>query len=188
MEYARARDPVGSVGHSNLGHTYLRAGRWDDAITSYRTSLRLSPGRLNAHFFIGVALLLKEEPQAALEAIVQEPRAAARLRGLALAHHALGDRAASDAAMDTLIRSRGEEDPYAVATALAYRGEVDRAFQWLARSVEAEAGGRLGTHVDPLLANLHADPRWLPFLESIGQARHQLDAIQFRAATLAGVG
>jgi TolB-like protein/Tfp pilus assembly protein PilF len=182
MEYARARDPVGSVGHSNLGHTYLHAGRWDNAIASYLTALRLSPGRLNAHFFIGVALLFKGDPQAALEAIEQEPRAAARLRGLALAHHALGGRAASDAALDALIRSHGEEDPYAVATALAYRGEVDRAFQWLARSVEAEDGGRIGTHVDPLLANLHADPRWLPFLESIGQAPHQLDAIEFRVS------
>jgi adenylate cyclase len=102
-----------------------------------------------------------------------------REEGAALAHHALGDHAASDAALDTLIRSYGQEDPYAIATALAYRGEADRAFQWLARAVEAEDGGRTGTHVDPLLANLHADPRWLPFVESIGQAPHQLDAIEF---------
>ena len=30
------------------------------------------------------------------------------------------------------------------------------------------------------LANIHDDPRWLPFLESIGKSPEQLAAIEFK--------
>jgi len=33
---------------------------------------------------------------------------------------------------------------------------------------------------EPLFANLHDDPRWLPFLESIGKSPAQLAAIEFK--------
>ena len=31
----------------------------------------------------------------------------------------------------------------------------------------------------PTFANIHTDPRWLPFLESIGKSPEQLAAIEF---------
>jgi hypothetical protein len=31
-----------------------------------------------------------------------------------------------------------------------------------------------------LFTNIHDDPRWLPFLESIGKSPAQLDAIKFK--------
>ena len=34
----------------------------------------------------------------------------------------------------------------------------------------------------PLFDNLHSDPRWLPFLESIGKSPEQLAAIEFDVA------
>jgi hypothetical protein len=33
--------------------------------------------------------------------------------------------------------------------------------------------------VDRLFANLHQDPRWLPFLRRLGKAPEQLAAIEF---------
>jgi hypothetical protein len=39
----------------------------------------------------------------------------------------------------------------------------------------------------PLFSNLHSDPRWLPFLESIGRSPEQLAAIEFEV-TLPRVG
>ena len=35
-------------------------------------------------------------------------------------------------------------------------------------------------NINPLFANLSDDPRWLPFLESIGRSPTQLDAIEFK--------
>ena len=62
---------------------------------------------------------------------------------------------------------------------LAYRGEADRAFEWLDKAVQYHDTD-LGTlAVYPLFASLHSDPRWLPFLRKIGMAPEQLAAIKF---------
>lgn len=53
--------------------------------------------------------------------------------GLPMAWHALGKKAASDAALAELIRKYEKEAASNIAYVLAYRGEVDRAFEWLDR-------------------------------------------------------
>ncbi len=178
-EDAVARDPVNSTGHVWLGHSYLWAGQLDEAIASSRTALTLSPGFSWAQYNIGVALLEKGEPDAALAAMQQASSAALRLIGLALAYHALGQAAESDAALTELIEEHEQGWTYNVAYVLAYRGEADRCFEWLDKAVQYKDAGLSQIVVDNLFANIHDDPRWLPFLESIGRSPEQLAAIEF---------
>jgi TolB-like protein/Tfp pilus assembly protein PilF len=173
------RDPVNPNGHSNLGYSYLCAGRWDDAIASFQTALRLSPGFSGAHYLVGKAQLLRGEGEAALTAIQREEFEVYRLLGLVMAHHALGRAVASDEALADLIEKHEQEWAYNIAYVLAYRNEVDRAFEWLDKAVEYGDPGLLDISIEPLFNNIHADPRWLPFLESIGMAPEQLNAIKF---------
>jgi hypothetical protein len=86
------------------------------------------------------------------------------LTGLALAHHALGQRADSDAALAELMKLDPVGIAYQLAEVHAYRGEIDSAFEWLERSAETHDSGLTNARVDPLLRNLHADPRWGAFL------------------------
>ncbi len=58
-------------------------------------------------------------------------------------------------------------------------GEADRAFEWLDKAVQYHDAGLSLIAVDVQFANIHADPRWLPFLESIGKSPEQLAAIEF---------
>ena len=51
--------------------------------------------------------------------------------------------------------------------------------EWLDKAVTQQDGGLTDTAIDPLFANLHDDPRWLPFLRKIGEAPEQLAAIKF---------
>ena len=62
---------------------------------------------------------------------------------------------------------------------LAYRGDADRAFEWLDKAVAYHDPGLFRIAVEPLFANVHEDPRWLPFLRKIGRAPEQLAAIKF---------
>jgi hypothetical protein len=62
---------------------------------------------------------------------------------------------------------------------LAYRGEPDRAFEWLDKAVQYKDVGLVLITNEHLFFNLHDDPRWLPFLERIGRSPEQLAAIQF---------
>jgi TolB-like protein len=178
-EYANARDPVNPTGYQNLGVAYSNAGRQEEAIESYRSALSLSPDLAGAQSQIGVALLLKGDPARALTAMQKESNEGWRLIGLPMAWHALGDSPKSDAALAELIGKFGEHAAYNIAYVLAFRGEAARAFEWLDKAVAYRDPGLPEISVNPLFANLHADPRWLPFLRKIGKAPEQLAAIKF---------
>ena len=180
-EYAVARDPVNPTGHFGLGWTYVENGRPDEAVASFRTLLSLSPGRIGTQESIGTALLYMGEPEAALSAMQQESEEGFRLIGLARAYHALGQASESDAALAELIEIEENEPGWAynIAYVLAYRGEAERAFEWLDTAVEYNDSGLSLIPGSIQFANIHDDPRWLPFLESIGKSPEQLAAIEF---------
>ncbi len=180
QQYATAQDPVNPFGHNNLGWFHRLAGHWEKAIASNRTLLQLSPDTIGAHYEIGVVLLFKGETQAALEEMRQEPSEPFRLAGLVMTHHALGQAPESDAALQQLMAKYEVEWIYRIATVMAYRNESDRAFDRLAKAVEYNSDGLASAHIDNLLAHIHADPRWLPFLQSIGKSPEQLAAIEFK--------
>jgi tetratricopeptide (TPR) repeat protein len=178
-KYAVSRDPVNSRGHATLSYNYSLAGRQDEAIALRRTALSLSPGMVAAQYNIGVLLLWTGEPDAALAAMQIESEEGFRLIGSAMAYHALDQATESDAALAELIDKYAKDTAYNIAYVLAYRGEADRAFEWLDKAVRYKDSGLAGIPTEILFANIHKDPRWLPFLESIGKSPAQLDAIKF---------
>jgi len=181
QEYIVAHDPVNAGALTTVGFRYLNSGRPDEAIASFRTALNLSPGQGFTSVGLARALLMKGEPEEALRALEQEPSEEWRLVGLAMAHYALGQTAESDAALAQLLDVEKEAPGWAynIAEVTAFRGEADRAFEWLDRAVQYNDPGLTGIPMDPALANIRDDPRWLPFVESIGKAPEQLAAIQF---------
>ena len=178
-EYAIARDPTNPGAHIHLGLVYRYAGRLDDAIGELRTALELAPDVPEAHGWVGQILLQRGEAEAALAEIRQEPSNFARLSGLPMAYWALGRKKESDAALDELINGFGTQTPAAVAGALAFRGEADRAFEWLEKAARQRDTSLGAIPVHPMLANLHSDPRWPPLLRQLGMAPEQLAAIKF---------
>jgi TolB-like protein/Tfp pilus assembly protein PilF len=178
-EYLVAHDPLNPKRHQRIAGDYRRAGRPDKSIASIRTALMLAPGMHDAHSRWGTALLLKGENAAALKAMQQEPDEVHRLDGLVMAYHALGQAAESDTALTELIEKYEQQWTYFIAAVLAYRGEADRAFAWLDKAVQYKTGELNFIVVEPRFTNIYDDPRWLPFLESIGMSPAQLAAIEF---------
>ena len=181
-QYQVARDPANPTAHHSLGNLLVIAGRWDEAIASYETALSLSPSRVNVHAGISRARLMQGDAQGALRSIEQEQNETNALIGRALAQHALGQRAASDAALQSLISVYERELAYNVAFVYAYRNEPDRAFEWLDKALRYQDAGLSEILSQPLFANLHEDPRWPAFLERAGLSQAQLDAIHFEPA------
>ena len=170
---------MNSRGHNGLGFFYLTAGRLDEAIASLRTGLSLSPGHIFIQYNIGVALLQRGEPEVGLAAMQQVSFDVWRMIGLSMAYHALGQTAESEAALAELIDKYEQEVANNIAYVLAFRGEADRAFEWLDKAVQYNDRGLASIASNILFANIHDDPRWLPFLESIGKSPEQLAAIEF---------
>jgi len=178
-EYVVVHDPVNSVAHGGLANFYGAAGRLDESIASHRTALSLNPGGSFTHYAIGVKLLFKGEPEQALLEMEREPAEVWRMIGLPMVFHSLGQAEESDAALAELIDKYEQGGAYNIAYIYAYRGEADLTFEWLARAVQYKDPGLSGISRTPLFANVHDDPRWLPFLESIGRSPEQLAAIEF---------
>ncbi len=166
-EYAAKYDPLNSRVHANLGLNYLSAGRLDDAITSSQKALQLSPKRVIAHYNIAVAYLLKGQNELALSEIEQESSDNFRLIGRCMVLHSLGQNAAALQHLNELIAQYEKDSAFNIAYVLAWRGEADRAFEWLQKAVEYRDPGLAEILVEPMLVKLHRDPRWLAFLRQI---------------------
>ena len=174
------RDPVNVRVFSTYGRNLRFAGRLDEAIASFRSLLSLSPGRGGANAQLGVALLLKGDASGALAEIEHERSELWRMIALPMAYHALGRKADSDAAMAALIAKYEKDAAYNIAYTYAYRGEADKAFEWLDKAVAYGDPGLGEIVVENLFDKIHSDARWLPFLRKIGKAPEQLAKIEFK--------
>jgi TolB-like protein/Flp pilus assembly protein TadD len=174
------RDPVNVTALSNLGYDQRWAGRFDEAVATFRTVLSLSPGYGGAHAQLGYTLLLKGDAAGALAEIEQETSETWRMIGLPMAYHALGRKLDSDAALAALIDKYEKDSPCNIAYVYAFRGEGDRTFEWLDKAVEYADPGVSEVATENLFANVRDDPRWLPFLRRIGRAPEQLSTIPFK--------
>src|SRR5256884_4571740 len=160
-EAAVRRDPVNVTTLFNLGYHQRMAGRLDAAISSFRTVLSMSPSNGGAHCQLGIALLLKGDAKGALAEIEQETSEIYKMIGLPLAYHALGRKADSDAALAALIAKYEKDGPSNIASVYAYRGEADKAFEWLDKAGEYGDGGLRGNGTDKPFDKIPRDPRRL---------------------------
>jgi TolB-like protein/Tfp pilus assembly protein PilF len=180
LKYVTSRNPVDAVSHMNLGVYYLRVNQFDDALGAIRTALRLSPDYNGAHYRIGLALLFKGEPQAALEAFTQEQTDQEyRVKGLALASHALGRETEFQARLAELIDGWGERWPAEIAHVYALTGNTEAAIEWLEK--EFDINGSVAPNLDGpyFYTPLNGNRRYMELLELSGNLPAQLDAIEF---------
>jgi tetratricopeptide (TPR) repeat protein len=178
-EYQVALDPISPYGHEVMAYTYRFAGRLDDALAALRTLITLSPGYLAGHEGIGEVLLQKGHPEQALAEMHHEVLDGLRLVGLSMAHHALGQKADSDATLAELIEKYETGYSFNIAYVMAFRGEADRAFEWLDKASQYHDLYLSAVAGHPMFNSIHADRRWLPFLRKHGLAPEQLAAIKF---------
>jgi TolB-like protein/Tfp pilus assembly protein PilF len=175
-----ARDPVNPAVLTNLGTLQRDAGKYEDAVATFRIALNLYPERAGVHYVLMVAFLLKGDVPAAETELEQEPDEMWRRIGFAMVYYASGRKADADASLAEVIKEDPKTFAFNIAEVFAFRGENDQAFEWLERAVEYDDSGVTNIIRSPLLNNLHADPRWIPFLRKIGMAPEQIEKIEFK--------
>jgi len=184
-EYVVARDPLNPGVHINAGVSYFHTGRWDDAIQSWRTGLRLSPGHVGIHYFIALALINNGEAEAALDEAQKEGFEVFALAGRTMALASLGRRQAYEDSLQQLEDAWAEQFPAIVARVLAANGEVNQALDLVEAALDAGVGARIDP-VDSAFDSLRGEPRWKAALERLGKSPAQLDAIEFEVPRLPG--
>jgi len=185
LEYRVAQDPASPSAYNNLGIAQYYSGHWDDAVRTLRTAIGLSPELAQAHYQIGLALLVgKKDAAGALKEFEAETDELTRMSGLPMAYHALGRAKEADAAIDALI-AKYPDQPAQIAAIYAYLGRADEAFRWLDKAAAAHDPLLAPMITEPLLVSLRGDARWLPLLRRAGYAPEQLARIELKV-TLPG--
>jgi DNA-binding winged helix-turn-helix (wHTH) protein len=167
LERSANLDPKSCLTYSALGQAYYFAHRLEEAEKSLETSLLLNPDAVRTRYMLGLVWLAQDEPRPALIAMEEEIDEGFRLIGTAIARHTLGDKVESDEALEggsQMLRSSG---PYQVAIAYAFRGQHDKALDWLELAYDSRDGDLTYLLVDPLLHELRSDMRWNALVEKL---------------------
>jgi TolB-like protein/class 3 adenylate cyclase/Tfp pilus assembly protein PilF len=164
---AIALDPLSARTHRYAALIYVMADRLDDAAAAFRLAIDLAPNAGLAHAFLAITRLMQGRNEEAVALAEAESHDVFRNVALAMIRHAQGRAAESDAALETLIDGFGWTAAYQVAEVHAYRGDVEKAFEWLERAFAQRDPGVMFTATDRFLQPLHGDPRWQPFLRKM---------------------
>ena len=171
---AVALDPVNPLARSFFAFNLALTGQFAEAQTEYPRLVELSPAAPWAHAGLGISFLLQGKFEEAAVAAQDDAAEWARLLVVAMARWSQKRIPEADAALARLIESSADTAAYQIAEVYAYRGEKNRAFEWLERARRQRDPG-LGTlRSDPFLANLQADPRWIAFVRTMGLADDQI--------------
>ena len=160
-------DPLNPMCYLFLHYAQLRRGRLAEAEAAIRRCLEISPTFNFAHYNLGVALLTRSEPQAALAEFLKEPADAGRLAGSALAYFRLGCKAEADAALELLLKHYAPYIPSGVAAVYAFREEPDEAFEWLERAYAQRDSLLYRIKFTTEFDKLRDDPRYEAFLNKM---------------------
>ena len=169
LELALAIDPLSSGAHLISGWHHYFTGDMDGAERELRTGLRIAPKSTYIHQEIGRMLLMRGQPEAALEETLLSP--GPKDMDLALTYHALGRKAEADAALARLLTFQSTpRGATSLATVYAYRNDLTRAFEWFDVAVARREWSLLAyLNIDPMLANVRADPRYRELMRKMNR-------------------
>jgi adenylate cyclase len=161
---ALAADPLWPLPYQGLDVVQLHRGHLREAELAARRLIELSPSYLSGHYYLGLVLLERGDPEDALTAMQEEAPEGGRNGGLAMAYYALGRKAESD---DIVVQMIKEPHAFPVAEVYAFLGDRDKAIQWLERAYFQKEPDMQYIKSDLPLRNLENDPRYRALLRKM---------------------
>jgi TolB-like protein/Flp pilus assembly protein TadD len=160
-------DPFSAPAWQSLDSSLIASRDFVAAREANRRALAIDPAHTYALNDLGTLELLEHRPAEALAVFQKIGGLGFRLPGIAMAQYSLGHAKESQHALDEAIAKRAQVAAYEIAEAYAWRGEADKAFEWLERAYRQSDGGLATIKTDRLLDSLHSDPRYNRLLAKI---------------------
>jgi TolB-like protein/Flp pilus assembly protein TadD len=189
MRKALTLEPLNASFHFYTGTFLLALGKYAEAQRETERALQLQPGADGFSSQLAFALIGQGQTGRAITAANADPNDGDRLQALAIIWYARGDKPKAQKALDEMIRGVGKIAPGLIAEVYAYRGDLDQAFAWLDRAVQARDPTAATIYEAPMdLAALRADPRFAEFCRKAGLptpaevAAHRVASATFPAA------
>ena len=152
----------------NLGTLYWSAGQFEQAEELFQRKFELYPDNRIGSGWLGRILQAQGKLEEALQVTRETPSERGRMFGNAIIYYDLGNMEEAERALRYLLENASSSSAYQIAEIYAYKGDPDKAFEWLETSFEQRDGGIINLLLDPYLKSLHEDPRWEPYLLKLG--------------------
>jgi TolB-like protein/DNA-binding winged helix-turn-helix (wHTH) protein/Tfp pilus assembly protein PilF len=159
-------DPFDALSRYRVGWVEYHMGALDEAISDLKRAFELNPNA-PGHGLLAEIHILQGRPQDALPEIEREQLDLFRLQHHAIAYFALRREKDADAALSELIEKYHAIAAFQIAEVYAFRKRPDEALDWLDRAYAQRDDALVLTKIDPLLKNLHGDPRFAAFLKKL---------------------
>jgi len=166
-EQAIGLDPLKANFYLALGYELYVGARYRETQAALQRAQDLNPQLSSLHLTRGQILLSEGRPQEALAEMENDTGEWQKLSGESLAYYALGRREESDGALQKLIAIHQADCAYQIAEVYAYRGEADKAFEWLDRAYRQRDPGTPELKSDPLMRSLRQDRRYTDLLKKM---------------------
>ena len=168
MRKAIELDPLSFSAWNSLGLVYLAdASRFREAREAFDRALAVNPESSFANCNLGTLELLEGHVQESLDLFRRAGEVWSQM-GLAMVEHTLGHAGESQRALDELIAKYAHEAAYQVADVYAWRGESDKAFEWLERAYVQHDSALSAIKTDPVLKGLWTDARFAAMVKKLG--------------------
>lgn len=173
LERAHELDPLSLIINADLATSYLYSGNYERAAAQYRKTLELDENFHYARTYLGRTLMMQGKYDGALKsfetayALGRDPRV---LMLQSVTFSRMNKRVEALKNIKELEKIAQEKyvSPYYFALAFAALGEKDKAFEWLEKSLAVREGRMTMLKADPLLNDLHSDPRFKALLKKVG--------------------
>jgi serine/threonine protein kinase/regulator of sirC expression with transglutaminase-like and TPR domain len=167
MNKAIELDPLNGYAWANLGLFLTQSRDYAGARRALNRALAISPSADAFHFALGQLDMLEGRLNEAQAEFQRQGGEGGREMGNAMIEHARKNEAQSQLALAELIAKHAADMAYQVGNVYAWRGEKDKAFEWLERAYQQHDSGLNGVAYDPLFDGLHGDPRWNALLQRL---------------------
>jgi serine/threonine protein kinase/Tfp pilus assembly protein PilF len=167
MNKAIELDPLSSYAWANVGLFLTESRDYTAARRALERALAITPSSDAFHFALGQLDMLQGRLTDALAEFQKQGGEGVRLMGDAMIERAGGHEKQSLQALKELIAKHAGDMAYQVGDVYAWRGDRDKAFEWLERAYQQRDSGLNGIAYDPLLAGLQDDARYGALLKKL---------------------
>ncbi len=164
---ATVLDPLSEDVWTQLGRTLAGTHADAEARLALERALVLNPQQNWANFMLGSLLLSQGETELAMSYYARAPEQF-RTTGTAMVEFTRGNEAASKAALAKMEKDYTIGFAFQIAQVYAWRGEKDKAFEWLDRSYDIHDAGLVRLPYDPAVDPLRSDPRFAALVKKMG--------------------
>ncbi len=167
LRKAIEEDPLQNTNWYELGIALSESGDHAGAYDAFHHALAIRPTDNFSKFHLARLQLVDGKAQEALATFQSNADEEFRDAGVAMAEFTLRDGRASQQALEKLIATGAGDAAYQIAEVYAWRGEKDKAFEWLERAYRQQDGGLADLRADLQLVPLRSDPRYVAMLRRL---------------------